>query len=78
MIVVAIDPKHTSQTCSACQYYAPENRESQAVFVCKACGYGENADTNAAKNILAAGLAVTARGGTPGYGPSEARTTRVA
>ena len=78
VIVVAIDPKHTSQTCSACQYHAPENRESQAVFVCKACGYGENADTNAAKNILAAGLAVTARGGTPGYGPSEARTTRVA
>jgi hypothetical protein len=41
---------------------APDNRESQAVFRCRACGRQDNADVNAAKNILAAGLAVTGRG----------------
>ncbi|HEY3239862.1 MAG TPA: zinc ribbon domain-containing protein, partial [Acidimicrobiia bacterium] len=40
-----------------------ESRESQATFRCVACGHTEHADTNAARNILAAGRAVTARGG---------------
>jgi putative transposase len=53
---------YTSQTCSACGHCAPENRESQAVFRCVVCGFECNADLNAARNI-AAGLAVTARGG---------------
>src|SRR5689334_12418783 len=38
------------------------SRESQARFVCTACGYACHADVNAAINI-AAGHAVTARGG---------------
>ncbi|WP_133150593.1 zinc ribbon domain-containing protein, partial [Frankia canadensis] len=52
----------TSQRCSACGYTAPGNRESQAVFRCVTCGHTANADVNAAVNI-AAGRAVTARGG---------------
>ena len=40
------------------------NRKNQAVFCCLSCGYTSNADVNAAKNILAAGHAVTGRGGT--------------
>jgi IS605 OrfB family transposase len=72
--VVAVDPKHTSQCCAACGHTAPENRESQADFSCRACRHEANADVNAACNILAAGLVVTARGGTPGCGPNEART----
>ncbi|MCL9759887.1 transposase, partial [Frankia sp. AiPa1] len=48
--------------CSACGQVAPGNRESQAVFRCVACGHTANADINAALNI-AAGRAVTARGG---------------
>jgi putative transposase len=52
----------TSQRCSQCGHVAPENRKSQAVFQCVACGAGPcNADVNAACNI-AAGRAVTARG----------------
>jgi putative transposase len=52
---------YTSQRCSNCGHVAPENRESQAVFQCVACGAGPcNADVNAARNI-AAGRAVTAR-----------------
>jgi putative transposase len=38
------------------------SRKSQALFRCVACGYTDNADVNAAKNI-AAGHAVIARGG---------------
>jgi len=75
--VVLVDPRHTSQACSACGHVAAGNRLTQAVFACGACGHGEHADTNAAKNIRARGLRVPARGGTPEVGaPSETRTTR--
>ena len=77
--IVAVDPANTSQRCAVCGHTCPDNRESQSVFRCRACGHGANADVNAAINILAAGLAVTARGGTPrGKGPDETRTRPVA
>ncbi|MGV2386714.1 MAG UNVERIFIED_CONTAM: transposase, partial [Thermobifida fusca] len=60
--ILRVPPAFTSQTCHACGHCAPDNRESQAVFRCRACGHQDNADVNAAKNILAAGLAVTGRG----------------
>ncbi len=62
--VEKINPAYTSQTCSVCRHCAPENRESQAVFRCVACGHRANADVNAAVNI-AAGRAVSARRETP-------------
>jgi len=52
---------YTSQTCNASKHIAAESRQSQATFVCVACGHRANADVNAARNI-AAGHAVTARG----------------
>jgi putative transposase len=55
---------YTSQRCHECGHTAAENRKSQAVFSCLACGHTANADLNAAKNI-AAGQAVRARGETP-------------
>jgi putative transposase len=60
--VAKINPAYTSQTCNACGHCAAENRKSQAVFVCRACGHVDHADVNAAKNI-AVGPTVTARGG---------------
>ncbi|WP_338496500.1 transposase [Streptomyces sp. SJL17-4] len=62
--VVKVNPAYTSQRCSACGFVTEGNRESQAVFVCKApdCGHREHADVNAGKNIKAAGLAVSACG----------------
>ena len=60
--VVKVNPAYTSRTCNACKHIAKESRESQAVFRCVACGHQANADVNAAKNILAAGLVVTGRG----------------
>jgi len=47
-----VDPRHTSQTCSACGAVDRESRESQAVFVCRTCGFRVHADHNAAINIL--------------------------
>jgi transposase len=60
--VEKIRPAFTSQRCSACGHVDAESRESQARFVCTACGFALHADVNAARNI-AAGHAVTARGG---------------
>jgi len=60
--VERIRPHFTSQRCSACGHVDAESRESQARFVCTACGFADHADVNAARNI-AAGHAVTARGG---------------
>ncbi|HEX3960340.1 MAG TPA: transposase [Trebonia sp.] len=60
--VERVAPAYTSQRCSACGQIARESRESQAAFLCVACGYAANADVNAARNI-AAGHAVKARGG---------------
>jgi len=60
--VVKVNPAYTSQTCHACGHVARESRESQALFLCVACGHQAHADVNAAKNIMAAGLAVTGRG----------------
>ncbi|MEU1409059.1 transposase [Streptomyces sp. NPDC005728] len=62
--MVKVNPAYTSQRCSACGLVTEGNRESQAVFVCKAagCGHRDHADVNAAKNIKAAGLAVSACG----------------
>ena len=50
--VVEVDPRNTSRRCSSCGHVAQENRESQAVFLCKKCGHEDNADHNAAVNIL--------------------------
>ncbi|MFB4305886.1 RNA-guided endonuclease InsQ/TnpB family protein [Actinomadura sp. GTD37] len=60
-----VDPAYTSQTCNTCGHRARDNRKSQAVFRCTACGHQDNADVNAARNIkdTAVGRTVAARGG---------------
>jgi len=68
--VEKINPAFTSQRCSVCGHVAADSRESQALFRCVACGYTCNADVNAARNI-AAGHAVTARGGVRDSGPAN-------
>lgn len=56
--VILVQPAYTSRTCRLCGHESAENRKTQAVFRCVACGHMENADVHAAKNILAAGHAV--------------------
>ncbi|MFK7855879.1 MAG: RNA-guided endonuclease InsQ/TnpB family protein, partial [Granulosicoccus sp.] len=61
--LIVVPAQYTSQQCSACGHIAKDNRKSQAQFCCVSCGHLQNADTNAAKNIEAAGHAVLACGG---------------
>jgi putative transposase len=51
--IALVNPAYTSQTCSCCNHVSKDNRKTQADFLCVACGHSENADINAAKNILA-------------------------
>lgn len=53
---IQINPKYTSQKCNACGHIAKENRPNQANFHCVSCGHQQNADFNAAKNILGEGI----------------------
>ncbi len=54
--LIQINPAYTSQTCRICGYCEKANRKTQAVFECVKCYHTENADLNAAKNILRIGL----------------------
>ena len=70
VMLVAVPPAYTSQECSDCGYTAAENRKSQSLFQCVACGHAENADRNAAKNILRRGQEILSGGrsaSTPGH-----------
>lgn len=49
--VIAVDPRNTSRTCSACGHSEKANRKNQSEFVCKVCHFSLNADLNAAINI---------------------------
>ncbi len=63
--LIAIDRYHpSSKVCSACGTVKVGMPLSERTFRCsdKACGHVEDRDVNAAKNILAAGLAVAACG----------------
>jgi len=53
--VIAVNPRHTSQTCPECGHVSKANRLHQALFSCTACGYSYHADVVAARNILARG-----------------------
>lgn len=54
--VISVNPRNTSRTCSVCGHCDAENRKTQSSFKCIECGHIENADVNAAKNILAGAL----------------------
>jgi IS605 OrfB family transposase len=47
-----VHPHYTSQQCPECGYISRENRACQEEFKCCKCGHGDNADHNAAINIL--------------------------
>jgi len=54
--VILVSPAYTSRNCRCCAHECAENRKSQSLFACVACGHTENADVHAAKNILARGI----------------------
>ncbi|MFI6788399.1 RNA-guided endonuclease InsQ/TnpB family protein [Nonomuraea sp. NPDC050383] len=53
----------SSKTCSACGHLLAELSLGTRTWQCPSCGTRHDRDINAAKNILAAGLAVSACGG---------------
>ena len=52
---------YTSTTCPVCSHSDRSNRVTQSVFQCQKCGHADDADLNAARNILA-------RFNSPAYG----------
>jgi len=74
-LLMKVNPRYTSQTCSECQHIAVDNRQTQSKFECVKCRYVTNADFNAARNILAAGHAVlSAEGGCSKGRPLKQKT----
>jgi IS605 OrfB family transposase len=49
--VTFIQPHYTSKACDNCGHIHDENRVTQEIFECKACGHTSNADTHSAKMI---------------------------
>lgn len=50
-----VDARNTSLACSACGSISKNNRPSRDKFVCQACCFSSDADTNAACNIAGRG-----------------------
>ena len=64
--VITVDRWYpSSKTCSACGYRLADLSLKTRTWQCPSCGTRHDRDHNAAKNILAAGLAVA--GGDPGH-----------
>jgi putative transposase len=61
--LIKVDPAYTSQTCSNCGFVDKDSRKFEK-FLCTKCGFEEDADYNAALNILHRGV----------YNPSTLKT----
>lgn len=53
--VVLVSARNTSRTCPECGHCEKGNRKTQSLFVCRHCGYSDNADYVGALNIRAKG-----------------------
>ena len=82
--IVTVDRWYpSSKTCSVCGHLLASLGLGTRYWTCPVCGSRHDRDINAAKNILAAGLAVTACGGTarrtgepPALAPVKQETQR--
>jgi IS605 OrfB family transposase len=64
---VAVPPHNTSQNCFNCGEKVPKSLSTRT-HVCPHCGYVEDRDVNAAKNILKKGLSTVGHTGTHAWG----------
>ena len=55
-VVITVPPAYSSQECAVCAFTSPDNRRSQAEFVCQRCEHTDNADHNAAIIIAQRGI----------------------
>lgn len=74
--LMTVPPRNTSRRCPSCNHVSGENRKTQADFLCRQCGFMENADFVAAMNILRAGHAQLACEVNGAVMPSAAGTHR--
>ncbi|MDA8059156.1 MAG: zinc ribbon domain-containing protein [Leptospirillum sp.] len=42
--MIKVPPQFSLQECAQCGHIHPDNRPSQAEFVCQRCGHKDNAD----------------------------------
>lgn len=68
---VAVRPEYTSQTCSVCGAVDAKSRDGRW-YTCSSCGITIHADTNAAINIRARGLEMSAASGKKKHGTDSA------
>ena len=73
--LIRVPARNTSLTCAECGHVDKDNRKEQAHFKCLACGHTDNADLNAARNILDLGLNRLLAGGAPVTGRGEDNET---
>jgi putative transposase len=76
-MLISVPAAYTSQTCSSCGVVDARSRKSQAVFACVHCDHTENADVNAAKEILRRSTALMGVEGSR-WRPDEAPTQAAA
>jgi putative transposase len=70
-VLISVPAAYTSQTCAGCGVVDARSRKSQAVFACVHCSHEDNADVNAAKEILRRSTALLDVEGSH-WGPAEA------
>lgn len=70
-VLISVPPHYSSQTCASCGVVDARSRKSQATFECVHCGHADNADVNAAKEILRRSTASMDVEGSH-WGPDEA------
>ena len=61
-LVIKVLPHYSSQECARCGHVHPDNRPSQAEFVCQRCGLKDNADRNASHVIARRGIRLLLEG----------------
>jgi putative transposase len=66
-VFIEVPAAWSSLTCAVCSHMTPGNRRSREWFMCLTCGHAAPADTNAARVLLARGLAALS-GTAPGHG----------
>ena len=69
-VVVLVNPRGTSKTCSRCDWVKEDLKLSDRMFRCDRCGLEIDRDLNAAINIRNRGIAKVGRG-TPEFTPVE-------
>ncbi|MGC9524761.1 MAG: zinc ribbon domain-containing protein [Limnospira sp.] len=69
-VTIAVPPRNTSQNCSNCGEKVQKSRSTRT-HICPYCGYVEDRDVNAAKNILKLGLRTVGHTGTDQLGEIE-------